>query len=603
MSTTAAPIRTLPLLQRIWSFLTIRQRLVLIGVTLASIVAGFTTTAPAIVIGNIVNSLLGINKTTSLTMLVVELAALLIAFAILNLIVHVSLHSILPRIEVTFRHKQVFHQLRTPIDESEQRYSAEINSIISNGTKGTSDLIKLTFGDLVPACVQAGWAVALAFRQEWIVGLLMLAAAPLGYVLIHFQLKSQSKIRQRIASEKARLDGALTELLQGKSIVRSLYAAESESDRIRIDAQALADAEMQHHRAMGYFDAGKYLTESIFGVAVVLIGIGLAENKSITAGGVLTLYLLYMQFATPLREIHRMRDQTGEVENQCAMMFDLLDSPLDRYFVDGSRGLVADNHQLALSASKISIRYEGQPHPAVDKVSIEVGNGDFIGICGPAGSGKSTVLKSLAGILKVDEGEILVYGQSLDTLHGEALAGVLAYASQSPYLIAASIRDNVTFGLERDATDLEIETVLRAANVWAEVDEMPGGVDQMLGEGGRGVSGGQGQRIVLARLLLRRPRILLLDEATSGMDNLNESAIMGRIEQLGLTIVAIAHRLTTLRNANRIYVMQAGKVVQTGRYDDLASQTGLFKSLLSATDPSQKSEIPQGKWTPNMSPR
>jgi ATP-binding cassette subfamily B protein len=579
----SAETRAFPLLRRIWTYLTPGQRLLLLAVSCANVLAGFATTAPAIVVGNIVNALLHSHGSPSISLSIIELAVLLVVFALLNLFVHVSLHSVTPKIEVTFRHQQVLRQLQTPINEDDQRYSAEINSVISNGTKGASDLVRLTFGDLFPAGAQVIWAVVLMFHQEWIVGVLMLMAAPAGYVLIRLQLRSQSKIRQRIAKEKARLDGSLTELLQGKPVVRSLYAAEAESERIRSDAQNLADVELEHHRAMGFFDAAKYLTESMFGVVVVLIGVGLAERSTITAGGVLTLYLLYTQFALPLRDIHRMRDQAGEVENQCAMMFDILDEPLDPYFLTEGQTVSPNSAPDILEIVDVSKSYRSDHRPAIKAVSMSIPTGSFIGLCGPAGSGKSTLLKCVAGIIVPDTGAIRLYETPLSELEGRSVAGVIAYAPQTPYLLAGSIRANVMFGLDRLASDDEITAALEAVGVWNEVQEMPGGLDHELGEAGRGVSGGQAQRIVLARLLLRRPQILLLDEATSAMDNLNEAAIMAYLEQVGVTIVAIAHRLSTLRNADVIYVMESGRVVQKGEYPDLAASEGLFKDLLEAS--------------------
>jgi ATP-binding cassette, subfamily B, bacterial len=167
----------------------------------------------------------------------------------------------------------------------------------------------------------------------------------------------------------------------------------------------------------------------------------------------------------------------------------------------------------------------------------------------------------------------------------------VAYASQQPYLIAASVRDNVTFGLAQRPSEAEILQAIEDAQLRTEIEALPHGLDTTLGETGLGLSGGQQQRVVLARLLLRKPRVILLDEATSALDNANEAKIMAMLERRSLTIVAIAHRLTTLRNADSIIVMRQGRVVQVGAYEELSHSHGQFRDLLIASQGHQQSTL------------
>jgi ATP-binding cassette, subfamily B, bacterial len=165
----------------------------------------------------------------------------------------------------------------------------------------------------------------------------------------------------------------------------------------------------------------------------------------------------------------------------------------------------------------------------------------------------------------------------------------VAYASQQPYLIAASVRDNVTFGLAQLPSEAEILQAIEDAQLRTEMEALPHGLDTTLGETGLGLSGGQQQRVVLARLLLRKPRVILLDEATSALDNANEAKIMAMLERRSLTIVAIAHRLTTLRNADSIIVMRQERVVQIGADEELSHSHAQFRDLLIASQSHQQS--------------
>jgi ABC-type bacteriocin/lantibiotic exporter with double-glycine peptidase domain len=156
---------------------------------------------------------------------------------------------------------------------------------------------------------------------------------------------------------------------------------------------------------------------------------------------------------------------------------------------------------------------------------------------------------------------------------------------------ATSVRDNVTFGLAQRPIEAEILQAIEDAQLRTEIEALPHGLDTTLGETGLGLSGGQQQRVVLARLLLRKPRVILLDEATSALDNANEAKIMAMLERRSLTIVAIARRLTTLRNADSIIVMRQGRVVQVGAYEELSHSHGQFRDLLIASQGHQQSTL------------
>lgn len=584
----AGRLRVSRLVKRLWSFVPPKSRAVLVVGVALNIVLGFTATFPALVVGKIVDTISAPHPPLLASELLVVLALLYAAQAVIRVYVHSSMHGLLPRFEAELRSELVRSTLRAPMSDTDTRYTAEINSQMSRGAEGSSRLLRLVFGDLIPAALRATWAISLAFLKSPIMGAVVLVAGPASFLISHLQLRSQGGVRVRIERAKARLEGMLTELVGGKAVIRTLDAVDSESERLSECAQAVSSTERDHHQAMGRFDIAKFGLESILAIAVVSIGVLLVDRGTLAPGGVMTLYLLVGQAVQPLHEIHRMRDDANESGVQAQRAIDLLDQPCDEFFLrTGVPGFNATN---AIEVSGLSADYSGRAGervPILHTVDLDVPAGSMIGVCGRTGSGKSTLVRCIAGLHARSTGTVRIFGTSLEELGADGLARTIAYASQTPYLIAGTVRENVAFGLKVPATDDEIVSALEAAAIWPGDEAMrsrvfPEGLDTVLGEGGMGLSGGEMQRLVLARLILRRPRVLILDEATSALDNITERAVMSNICTLGTTVLAIAHRLSTLRPAQAILVLEAGRVVEAGTYDELRRNNGAFAGLLSA---------------------
>jgi ABC-type multidrug transport system fused ATPase/permease subunit len=230
--------------------------------------------------------------------------------------------------------------------------------------------------------------------------------------------------------------------------------------------------------------------------------------------------------------------------------------------------------------SAVSITYPNG-HPGVRQASLAAPAGSYLGICGPAGCGKSTLVKALVGIVAPQTGTITLGGVEVGQMAASDLADTIAYVSQEPYVISGTVRDNLLLGQPDHLPDLRLAEALDQVGLLAELGGVAG-LDAVVGEDGQGLSGGQRQRLVLARILLRQAQVIVLDEATSALDNLNEEQVMHALEASGRTVIAIAHRLSTLRRADQIVVMRDGQIVERGTYPTLDAAGGLFHSLLHA---------------------
>lgn len=208
--------------------------------------------------------------------------------------------------------------------------------------------------------------------------------------------------------------------------------------------------------------------------------------------------------------------------------------------------------------------------------------GSFWGIAGPSGCGKSSLIKALCKLEKCS-GSIFINHKSLLSLSRKDLSQIIALVPQNPFLIAGTVLENICYGLEQQPSEKEVTDALVKSNLYDFITSLPEGIHTKVSEGGGNLSGGQKQRIAIARIFLRKPEILILDEATSALDNTSERFIQNEIEQLknenNMTIISIAHRLTTLKNCDNIIVMDHGKVVQTGKYPDLINKAGIFSDM------------------------
>ena len=221
---------------------------------------------------------------------------------------------------------------------------------------------------------------------------------------------------------------------------------------------------------------------------------------------------------------------------------------------------------------------EGQP--VLHEITLEVPPGQTVALVGPSGAGKSTLVGLIPRLYDPQEGHITVDGTDLRDVALRSLRNQIAAVSQEVHLFNASVRENIRYG-RLDASDAAVEHAARAANAHGFITDLPEGYEAAVGERGVKLSGGQRQRIAIARALLRDARILLLDEATSSLDSASEAQVQEALDQLveGRTTFVIAHRLSTVQNADRIVVLDEGHVVQTGTHADLFHRDGLYRDL------------------------
>lgn len=509
--------------------------------------------------------------------------------------------------------------LRAPLSYFKENMTGNIHGRLNRCLEGTVRLEKLVFMDFAPAIFNSIAAVITIFCTLPVVLVLpMLLVIPIGTAIVFRQISTQRGIRVELLETKSAMDGTIVELLNGIEVIRIADSVNLEAGRFDKKSEYLRKKEMRHHVQMAKYDCFKFINEAVFTVLMIGVSTFLATRGVISVGSVLTAYLCFNQLLTPLKELHRILDELSESLVLAEDFFRMMELPCDfsyalpekkaaadslqesgmgntsensSYRVDspgnmtwGVSATVPDSfltHKNSVSVRDLVFSYN-QEETVLDHISLDIPQGAFVGIAGPSGCGKSTFIKALCKMEQY-EGEICIDGKNLADLSRKEIAGIIALVPQSPFLIAGTIYDNICYGLEGEIARSEVEQAAKKAYIYEFIQSLPEQFDTYVAEGGGNLSGGQRQRIAIARIFLRKPKILILDEATSALDNTSEKHIQMEIERLKeedhMTVISIAHRLTTLKNCDRILVFDKGDIAESGKYDALIEQNGIFSDM------------------------
>jgi len=311
-------------------------------------------------------------------------------------------------------------------------------------------------------------------------------------------------------------------------------------------------------------------------IAVLLVGAHLVGSGQLSLGTMLALAALSTAFLEPLATLVATALQVQLLGSYLARLDDVLSTPTETAGRDLRH---APQLTGAVRAERLTFRYTSHGAPAIDHVDLEVSPGQVLAIVGRSGSGKSTLGRLLLGLYQPSSGRVVLDGIDLASLHPRSVRSQIGVVTQDPYIFGLSIRDNLALGDPGLALD-RLQTAAELACVADDIDAMPMGWDTPLVDAGASLSGGQRQRLALARALAPQPRILLLDEATSNLDTVTEAKVHANIAQLGCTVIMIAHRLATVIDADRIVVMDAGRVVEVGCHRELLAASGHYAQLV-----------------------
>lgn len=438
--------------------------------------------------------------------------------------------------------------------------------------------------DFAPAVFNSMASVVTIFMTlPFVLAVPMMLVIPLGTILVFAQIRSQRGIRVELLESKSAMDGTIVELINGIEVIRICDSVNFETGRLNEKSEFLRHKEMKHHKAMAFYDCLKFLNQAVFTVLIIGLSTYLATQGIISVGAVLTAYLCFNQLIKPLEELHRIFDEVAECMVLSGDFFEMAEIENDFSYLESTCNTKSKTTEKMITIHDLNFGYsEDDGKFILNHFNLDIEKGSYLGIAGPSGCGKSSLIKVICKLEKAD-GEVVIGGISINDLDRKHIADMIALVPQTPFLIAGTIYENIIYGINRKITMNEVEEAAKKAYIFDYINALPEGFNTLIAEGGSNLSGGQRQRIAIARVFLRKPPILILDEATSALDNTSEKHIQAEIEKMQkqdhTTIIAIAHRLTTLNKCDKIIVLNDGKINQEGTFDGLVQKEGMFSDM------------------------
>lgn len=470
------------------------------------------------------------------------------------------------------------HALQLPFQEFEDQRSGELLNVLqkvrTDSEKFIINFINIFFTTLVGIIFVIVYAIQV---QPWLIPIYFGTSILLG-IITGFLSKKVKIVQQRIVSQTKALAGSTTESLRNIELIKSLGLTHQEMNRLNSATQRILGLELQKVkdiRSISFLQGTivNFLRQSILFVLMYMI-----FKEQMSLGQLMTLQFYSFFIFGPMQEMGNVILSYREAEASLQNFSQIMDKPLPQK---------PANPQKLGVLSKVNFKEVGFTHKtgrqaALNQISFEVNKGETIAFVGPSGSGKTTLVKLLVGLYQPNEGCISFNSIPSTELDIEDLRNQIGFVTQDTQLFSGTIKENLLF-VNPTATDEQILKALNQASCQNLLARSENGINSIIGEGGIKISGGEKQRLSIARALLRDPNLLIFDEATSALDSITEEEIGNTIREISSgknhITVMIAHRLSTIMHANRIYVLEKGELVETGKHEELLAQKGLYYAM------------------------
>jgi ATP-binding cassette subfamily B protein len=470
------------------------------------------------------------------------------------------------------------HSMRLPYQEFEDQRSGETLSILTKVRSDTEKFIGYVINVLFGILVSVIFVSIYATRLHWSIMPIYMGGAFLIAVVTNLLSKKIKSIQKNIVKETTSLAGSTTESLRNIELVKSLGLTDQEVKRLNTNTYKILGLELRkvkNIRSLSFIQGTmvNFLRQIITFTLMWLLFRGV-----LTVGQLISLQFYSFFIFGPLQEIGSIIISYREAEASMSNFHNLMLKQVEPKPLEPKQvGMIEE-----LEFRNIAFKHQTAQYKALDGISFDVRRGETIAFVGPSGAGKSTLVKLLVGLYRTQEGTIFYNGIDGHEIDFDELRNQIGFVTQDTQLFAGTIRENLTFVFP-EASDDDVRDALHKASCDNLLSRAEKGLDTMIGEGGLKLSGGEKQRLSIARALLRHPHLLIFDEATSSLDSITEEEITNTIRRISMEkeqiTVMIAHRLSTIMHADRIYVLEKGQVVETGSHHQLLEEKGLYYAM------------------------
>ena len=446
----------------------------------------------------------------------------------------------------------------------------------------TTDLFDVTeFAHHTPenillAAVKLTACMALFARMNLWLALVIAVLTPMMFVITSRARKRMKEAFRQQRSQIGELNAMAEDSLLGIRVVKSFASEETENQKFRRGNANFFGLKKRGYQYMAQRHAITGICDGLMYLAAVCIGAWLLREARISVGDFSLVLLLVSTLLGSIREIIQFSEQFNRGVTGLERFAEVMDELTETEKADGAVELEQVRGEIAFD--NVTFTYAGTERPVLKEFSLTIPPGESVALVGPSGGGKTTVCNLVPRFYDAAQGAITVDGHNVRDLTLQSLRRNIGVVQQDVYLFSGSVRENIAYGMEKEAADEEIRRAAQLAGADEFIQKLPEGYDTYVGERGVKLSGGQKQRVSIARVFLRNPPILILDEATSSLDNESERLVQESLERLakGRTTITIAHRLTTIRNAGQIVVLTEDGVAERGSHEDLLMAEGLY---------------------------
>lgn len=482
------------------------------------------------------------------------------------------------KMQAKMRSDMFEHLQELPYSYYDEHETGKIMSRMTNDLQNVSELAHHGPENFFICGVMVIGSFIYLFIVNWILSLIILGCVP---ILITISLIMRKKMRDAFTENRknvATINASLESSITGIRVTKAFTNKEKELEKFEQGNVEYVASRSKAYKAIGMFHSSTSFVMDLFNVVCIVGGAILVfnENFPLTLPDYMAFVVSISLFISPLTTLINFVEQYQDGTTGFKRFLEIMDEKVEEEKVDAINDVTLQGN---IKFENVSFSYQTTEN-VLNNVSFNINKGETIALVGESGGGKTTICHLIPNFYKVTDGTISIDGININDLSFKALRKSIGIVQQDVFLFNGSIKENILYG-NLSASDEEIVEAAKKANIYDYIIKLPDGFDTQIGERGVKLSGGQKQRLSIARVFLKNPPILILDEATSALDNTTEILIQSALNELakGRTTIVVAHRLSTIKNATRIMVVNEGKIVESGTHDELLENNGVYATL------------------------